>query len=77
MHSTELLVENNVDVWRVFKNRGKSSAHLKLFVNNKVLHNVSLLFFVVVFKQLCNKDEKANFEGLHPSQVKRLSSKKN
>ena len=25
----------------------------------------SLFFF---FKQLCNKDEKKNFEGLHPSQ---------
>lgn len=60
------------------KTGGKSSAHLKLFVNNKVLHNVSLLFFVVVFKQLCNKGEKVNFEGLHPtSQVKRLSYKKN
>ena len=59
------------------KTGGESGAHLKLFVNNKVLRNVSLLFFVVVFKQLCNKDEKVNFEGLHPSQVKRLSSKKN
>lgn len=34
MHSTEILVENNVDMWRVLKTGGKSSAHLKLFVDN-------------------------------------------
>lgn len=45
MHSTEILVENSVDMWRVLKTGGKSSAHLKLFVDNIVLHNVLYYFF--------------------------------